>query len=87
MDYLGNVDDGFWIISIHMEDRGVYNARNVCDNHKSKVGRMGNGYCKKGLKHKIHSIPVQYGDERENLGSVVNPIWLLTTTWMQPWVV
>ena len=27
---------------------------------------------------------VQYGDDRENLGSVVNPIWLFTTMWTVP---
>lgn len=27
----------------------------------------------------VNHLPVQYGDDLECLGSVVNPIWLLTT--------
>lgn len=35
----------------------------------------------------MNYLPVQYGEDLECLGSVVNPIWLLTTIWTVPCVV
>ena len=32
----------------------------------------------------IFATSVQYSEERESLGEVVNPIWLLTMMWMVP---
>ena len=32
----------------------------------------------------IFATSVQYSDDRESLGDVVNPIWLLTMMWIVP---
>ena len=32
----------------------------------------------------IRATSVEYSEEREYSGAVVNPTWLLTTTWIEP---